>query len=215
MKQDDLSKAKEFALQMWEFEKSFIKFVPSAKERNLVGRLVVLEDKPLEHRSESEQWEIEAILEKLSEVPPYKKVAYPVGEFQPLRSPRSEVERAVQNEPHIKYGLASLEGFLAQTGLDRIPQPVTFPVVDGYGPMLQRAAERLAASQPKPTLWARIKGWFRRFGPKAVSPAPQLAPGTEQITVDALTAEYRALTTEELFAHLDAILAATTTRKRE
>lgn len=201
MKPEDLSKAKEFAFQFWALEKDFVKIVPRSAERELIKRLVVLEDKPLEHRSESEQWEIEAIMEKLADRPPYRKVAYPLGPIQPLRAPQNAVERAVQNEPQIRASLAALDNLTE--GLGRLPQPVTFQVVDGYRPMLERAAALARAERPRRTFVERIKTFFRRLFKRNTSSQP------ESVTVASLTAEYRRLSREELMDHLDAVLAAT------
>lgn len=201
MKTEDLSKAKEFAFQFWALEKDFVKIVPRSAERELIKRLVVLEDKPLEHRSESEQWEIEAIMEKLADRPPYRKVSYPLGAIQPLRSPQNNVERAVQNEPQIRASLEALDGLTE--GLGRLPQPVSFRVVDGYRPMLERAAALARAGRPRQTFVGRIKTFFRRLFKRNTSSQP------ESVTVASLTAEYRRLSREELMDHLDAVLAAT------
>lgn len=216
MKTEDISKAKEFAYQFWALEKDFIKIVPRSAEREWIKRLVVLEDKPLEHRSETEQWEIEAIMEKLAEVPPYRKVSYPIGPHQPVRAPRNDVERAVQNERHVRHAQFALECFATQMGLDRHPQPVTFRVVDGYRPMMERAAKALMDQRPRPSLAQRVKTFFRRlFSKPAVRRERQVETRADGVSVASLTAEYRRLSREELMDHLDAVLAATESAYKE
>lgn len=174
MKPGDLEAAKSFAYKLWELEKQWMRTTPSSNERYLIKNLVRLEDKPVEHRTEGEQWEIEAILEQLAERPPYRKPSRPVGPIQPLRTPRSLEERQLQMEPHIRASQKHLEALLMDFGAK---PGTTFTIVDG------EAATR--ARYPKPPVvklnpFVRFGRWVKRL----FAPAPKVKPELETLEAE-------------------------------
>lgn len=177
MKSADLEVAKPIAIQIWEMEKQLMEVAPSSRDRNLLMDLVRLEDKPVDTRTGGEQWEIEQILEKLAEKPPYRKQTRPplTNAIQPIRPPQTAAERALQMEPQVRTHLKALEDHLALMGLDKIPN-ISFQVVDGYGPMKQRQADAakraslLAKAQleaiaklERGNVFTRIGRWLKNF----------------------------------------------------
>ncbi len=156
MKPAEIEAAKVYAYKLWELEKEWIRTTPSSNERYLLKNLVRLEDKPVEHRTEGEQWEIEAILEQLADRPPYRKQSRPLGPVQPLRFPQNATERMAQMDPHIRYAERSLEHLLKEFGAG---PGTTFQVVDGEA----ATRARFPKPQPKVGVFARFGRWLKTF----------------------------------------------------
>lgn len=163
MNPERLTKCRELVTQI-EGLRDQLALVASSGEINLVKLLIHYEDLGSE-RTSDDQERLELLREQLSENPPYKKVSKPTGPIQPLAKPTTkEFNRmsAVQAAANVQ----ALDDMLVGWGLDT--PGVQFQLVDGYGPMLERTAQRTRLAAAKAKAIADVEArmaravWYKR-----------------------------------------------------